>query len=407
MEAVTVQGAHGEKGWMIMKARLLSLLCAVVGLLSLAASDSVAGNVSWSVSVFSGPLGECGHWVERPGYGRCWYPSYVSSDWRPYCEGYWMWTDNGWYWVSDEPWAWATYHYGRWVYDPYYGWVWVPDTEWGPSWVCWREGGEYVGWAPLPPRAVFGSEGYIVVRDRPVQDRFFVFVGIGHFAEPVHRHTVIVNKTTVINQTVNITNITRVNNVVVNRGPKFERIQRVSTRKLTEPPPHMTVDRAGATRHKEAAREIPQTTSGEQPRPSRSQEKAKKREPEIIHGSPSAAPPSTGVTSEPDKRRPEKRRVEPQLTESQPPPSEGMKHYRKVETGSSDRQQSNQNFGAKPAKPNAPAEPDSVPSKHHATHEQPSKGQSQREERTVEKHGQSHQDAGREEKPKKGEQGGD
>src|SRR5439155_23110527 len=35
-----------------------------------------------------------------------------------------------------------------------YGWVWVPDTTWGPSWVDWRFGGGYVGWAPLPPYGV-------------------------------------------------------------------------------------------------------------------------------------------------------------------------------------------------------------------------------------------------------------
>ena len=123
-----------------------------------------------------------------------------------------MWTDCGWYWVSDEQWGWATYHYGRWAYDSYYGWVWVPDTEWGPSWVSWREGGEYVGWAPLPPGSGFGPEGYW--RERAVSDRFFVFVGVNHFAEPVHRRTVIVNNTTIINKTVNITKITRVNNAV-------------------------------------------------------------------------------------------------------------------------------------------------------------------------------------------------
>ena len=392
---------------MTMKTRLLSALCAVAGLLSFAAIDSVASNVSWSVSVFSGPLGQCGHWVERPGYGRCWYPSYVSSDWRPYCEGYWMWTDNGWYWVSDEPWAWATYHYGRWVYDSYYGWVWVPDTEWGPSWVCWREGGEYVGWAPLPPGAGFGPEGYVVVRDRPVQDRFFVFVQIGHFAEPVHRRTVIVNKTTIINQTVNITNITRVNNVVVNRGPKVENIQRVSSRKLTEPPPHVTVERAGTARHKEATPEILKPTAGGQPRESLGQEKAKKREPEIIRGSPSAPPSSTRVPGEPETKHLEKQRVEPPPTESPPPPSEKPGRNRKDEASSSGKQQSPQNFGAKPLKPNAPVEPDSVQPKHHGAPPPPSQGQVQREERTVEKRGQSHQDEGREEKPKKGEQGGD
>ena len=70
--------------------------------------------------------------------------------------GRWAWTDDyGWYWVSDEPFGWVTYHYGRWYCDDYYGWVWVPDDTWGPAWVEWCNNDAYVGWAPLPPYAVF------------------------------------------------------------------------------------------------------------------------------------------------------------------------------------------------------------------------------------------------------------
>jgi len=192
------------------------------------------------VNVFDAPLAQCGYWIDRPGYGRCWYPAYVSSDWRPYCEGYWMWTDQGWYWASDEQWAWATYHYGRWVQDPYYGWLWVPGTEWAPSWVSWRESDDYVGWAPLPPDDSFGPSGYVVVNDPPPST--YVFVGVGIFSQPVHRSTVIVNNTTIINKTVNITKITRVNNVVVNNGPQVNQFQRINTRNFTEPPPHATAN---------------------------------------------------------------------------------------------------------------------------------------------------------------------
>jgi hypothetical protein len=81
----------------------------------------------------------------------------VESGWRPYSDGHWVWTDDGWYWASDEPWAWATYHYGRWYCDDYYGWVWMPGYEWAPAWVEWRYGGDYVGWAPLSPYAVFSA----------------------------------------------------------------------------------------------------------------------------------------------------------------------------------------------------------------------------------------------------------
>ena len=45
-----------------------------------------------STQDFYEPLGRCGHWVEVENYGRCWYPAYVASDWRPYTSGYWLWT---------------------------------------------------------------------------------------------------------------------------------------------------------------------------------------------------------------------------------------------------------------------------------------------------------------------------
>src|SRR2546426_4578479 len=31
------------------------------------------------------------------------------------------------------------------------GWAWIPGEEWGPAFVQWRHGGDYVGWAPMPP----------------------------------------------------------------------------------------------------------------------------------------------------------------------------------------------------------------------------------------------------------------
>ena len=100
---------------------------------------------------FHAPLATDGKWIEVKSYGRCWHPSSVPIDWRPYCNGYWLWTECGWYWHSDEPWAWACYHYGNWLVDTHVGWVWVPDVKWAPAWVSWRYGGGYVGWAPLPP----------------------------------------------------------------------------------------------------------------------------------------------------------------------------------------------------------------------------------------------------------------
>jgi hypothetical protein len=238
-----------------MKTSRLVFFAGLLGSLSLGAMRTDAYHeVSASIEIraeadFYQPLGDYGTWVEVAPYGRCWHPVAIDDPdaWRPYCDGHWEWTDCGWYWVSDEPWAWACYHYGRWVYHPRHAWIWVPATEWGPAWVCWREGGGYVGWAPLPPSVGFHGE-IIRAEHVRIQPSLFVFVGVGHFHERVQPRRVIVNNTTIINKTVNITNIRRVEKtiinegprkVVVNEGPRIEAIQKatgqeVRTRPLPE-----------------------------------------------------------------------------------------------------------------------------------------------------------------------------
>jgi hypothetical protein len=89
-----------------------------------------------------------------PPYGRVWRPN-VVQDWRPFYHGHWDYTEPTWTWVSYEPFGWIVYHYGNWVYTPEYGWVWIPDNaEWSPATVEWMYYGDFVCWAPLPPRGV-------------------------------------------------------------------------------------------------------------------------------------------------------------------------------------------------------------------------------------------------------------
>ena len=178
-------------------------------------------------SDFYAPLDPYGDWVEIDGYGRCWRPRNVSSGWRPYSDGHWQRTESGWYWETDESWGWATYHYGRWNEDSRYGWYWVPETHWAPAWVSWREGGGYAGWAPLPPRRRTG-----ITVDLELSPRAFVYVDERRFSERVRPSTVIVNNTTIINQTVNITNPRAGNNLVVGEGPRPEVIERASGRRV-------------------------------------------------------------------------------------------------------------------------------------------------------------------------------
>ncbi len=191
-----------------------------------------------SESDFYEPLSPYGRWVIVDGYDRCWVPTGVDQDWRPYTSGHWQRTDAGWYWVSDEQWGWATYHYGRWHLDMNYGWVWMPQTLWAPAWVCWREGGGYTGWAPLPPEARIGIHGDLDFRQESIEPRAFCFVEERHLLEPQRPRTVIVNDTTIINQTVNITKIQVVNKTVINEGPRPENVEHASGRKVEVLPVH-------------------------------------------------------------------------------------------------------------------------------------------------------------------------
>lgn len=179
-------------------------------------------------------LGPYGHWVPTE-YGRCWVPNDRPSEWRPYTVGHWEDTDQGWCWVAEGPetdWGVVTYHYGRWYDDPSYGWVWVPGSVWAPAWVAWREGDGYCGWAPLPPQCGEGVNVNVVLVDRYCPPERYVYCDeryIGERGEDRHYER---NNITIINRTTNITNITYVNNRVVNRGVEVRNVEERSGRRV-------------------------------------------------------------------------------------------------------------------------------------------------------------------------------
>lgn len=128
-----------------------------------------------SVEAFEPALAPYGRWVSIEGQ-RAFQPSpaIVGPDFVPYAsQGQWVSTQAGWSFSTSLPFGWATYHYGRWWLDQTHGWLWLPDTEWGPAWVDWRDGGGYLGWAPLPPPRFVSSY-------RPS----WFFVRSGVFASP-------------------------------------------------------------------------------------------------------------------------------------------------------------------------------------------------------------------------------
>ena len=184
-----------------------------------------------------------GNWIDVEGYGYGWQPDIVVRDpnWRPYSDGYWAYTDYGWTWISYEDFGWATYHYGRWANLADYGWVWLPgtDLDWGPAWVSWRTGGDYIGWAPLPPRGpgvVYENQpiGVNVDVQFDIGPEYYNFCDVRFIGEPVLRDRIFppVQNVTYITNTVNVTNIYVQNNVVYNYGPDYAVVNRYSSRPI-------------------------------------------------------------------------------------------------------------------------------------------------------------------------------
>jgi hypothetical protein len=194
-----------------------------------------------------------GNWIDVGGYGYGWQPDIAVSDpnWRPYSDGYWAYTDYGWTWISYEDFGWATYHYGRWGNLADYGWVWFPgsDLDWGPAWVSWRTGGDYIGWAPLPPRGpdvVYEGQpiGATVDVEFDIGPQYYNFCDVRFIGEPVLRDRIFppTQNITYITNTVNVTNIYVQNNVVYNYGPNYNDVNRYSSRPIQR----LTIERETA-----------------------------------------------------------------------------------------------------------------------------------------------------------------
>jgi hypothetical protein len=199
-----------------------------------AADDVYEPAPAEAVAAYEPDLNPHGDWVVTADYGRCWVPRTRPAGWRPYTVGHWVNTDAGWSWAAEGPeadWGVVTYHYGRWYEDPRHGWCWVPGTTWAPAWVAWRDGGGYAGWAPLPPRVGYRQQINAVYVERRIPADRYVYVEQRYLAEPHVREHVVVNNTTIIKKTTNITNITYVNNRVVNRGVSVTEVERSSGRR--------------------------------------------------------------------------------------------------------------------------------------------------------------------------------
>jgi hypothetical protein len=313
----------------------MKILMAAVVMTGLLLSGGLATPASAEVSfgVFYSNLGSHGNWMVSANYGRVWQPAVYRAGWHPYYDGHWVYTDLGWTWVSDYSWGNIAYHYGTWVLDPAYGWVWVPGYTWAPSWVVFRTGGDYIGWAPVPPTFSIGVSFVNVSPTRFVfvSNRDFMSRRIGRHFIPRSRVTTIVNNTRIVN------NIRVENNIVVNRGPSVRDIER-ATRTRIQPAPiervsrvspsgrfnrnEIRVDRNRASRSIRAAEPVSaktalpdrrRETSSRNTRPDRTQERSSVDRKPQDRRSPSASsvreresdrstPPSRRATSTVEKR---------------------------------------------------------------------------------------------------------
>ncbi len=216
--------------------KLLSILAVTAVLLSVAPQT---WSQDTSVNFFYDNLNG-GSWMEVGDYGYCWQPDVAVNDptWRPYADGYWAYTDDGWTWISYEDFGWATYHYGRWVKLADYGWVWKPGYDWGPAWVSWRTGGNYIGWAPLPPETEYIYESRPLTGQLDIEfdigPGYYNFVDVRYIGEPVLRSRLVPyqQNVTYISQTVNVTNITYKNKTVYNYGPDVNVMNQYSSRPI-------------------------------------------------------------------------------------------------------------------------------------------------------------------------------
>jgi hypothetical protein len=184
--------------------------------------------------VYQEELSPYGQWITYPAYGQCWVPSGMPYGWQPYTVGHWVYTSDGsWCWVSEGDecaWGGTVYHYGQWAFTSDAGWIWVPGTVWAPAWVAWREGGGYCGWAPLPPQAACQPVISYQNVDSYCPRQRYVYVDESNVnVTRVDQH-IIRNNYMVINNTTNITNITVVNNRVINRGISVDNVRRRSGR---------------------------------------------------------------------------------------------------------------------------------------------------------------------------------
>src|SRR5262245_25476510 len=189
---------------------LTVITCIAIAACALSASMTIVATPAHAQvpAEFQSALEPYGSWQLHPRFGEVWMPYDLPPGWRPYTYGRWVYTEEwGWYWVSDEEeadWGWVTFHYGRWAHDRRFGWFWVPGDEWGPAWVDWRRGDDYVGWAPLPPDEVIYEYTNNPIYWIFLPPRYLVAPRVRTYFLPPQRSVVVFQRTVIVNRTVRL-----------------------------------------------------------------------------------------------------------------------------------------------------------------------------------------------------------
>ncbi|KVD87689.1 hypothetical protein WS63_17635 [Burkholderia stagnalis] len=170
-----------------------------------------------------------GTWRDNPSYGAVWVPNDTPADWAPYRDGHWIWQAPwGWTWVDDAPWGFAPYHYGRWAYVDD-SWAWVPGPVvvseppvYAPALVAFVGGGGGRGGFDWSVGLAVGGAAAAGCAWFPLGPGERWHPGWGgwspRYYDRVNQHIVVNNVN--VNKTVNVTNITNINNTYVNfRAP--------------------------------------------------------------------------------------------------------------------------------------------------------------------------------------------
>lgn len=166
-----------------------------------------------------------------------WKPN-ENTDWKPYLNGRWIYTEQGWFWESSDKWGNYTYNYGRWWNSKKFGWVWLPGYVWAPSWVRWKisEDHKYIGWVGLTPKAKW--EYIVGINENNYRyknkNNEWVFTDINNFSDEInHNATIKSNKINdILTSCKDIINVTVINDRINSLGPDVNKIESISGKKM-------------------------------------------------------------------------------------------------------------------------------------------------------------------------------